>query len=113
MSGGRPPRAPSPARAATTPGAGGSAHVPPRGRRSRRRRPRGRTRQQGRRRASVELAGFRGCRVHSFTSITTVFAIITPMAGSGDQEVVFAYDLGSPYAWLAAERVDQLLPAPP
>lgn len=29
------------------------------------------------------------------------------------EEAVFYYDLGSPYAWLAAERVDDVLPAPP
>jgi 2-hydroxychromene-2-carboxylate isomerase len=29
------------------------------------------------------------------------------------EEAVFYYDLGSPYAWLAAERVDAVLPSPP
>src|SRR5689334_18406006 len=32
--------------------------------------------------------------------------------GSGN-EILFAYDLGSPYAWLAAERVDEVLPSTP
>ena len=32
---------------------------------------------------------------------------------AADGEVLFAYDLGSPYAWLAAERIDDVLPARP
>src|SRR5256885_448448 len=45
-------------------------------------------------------------------SITARFAIISAMPAS-DEEVLFAYDLGSPYAWLAAERIDDVLPARP
>jgi 2-hydroxychromene-2-carboxylate isomerase len=35
------------------------------------------------------------------------------VSGGHQTDVLFAYDLGSPYAWLAAERVDDVLPAPP
>jgi 2-hydroxychromene-2-carboxylate isomerase len=33
--------------------------------------------------------------------------------GVASEAPVFAYDLGSPYAWLSAERIDDVLPTPP
>jgi 2-hydroxychromene-2-carboxylate isomerase len=36
----------------------------------------------------------------------------TPSAGSARQPLFF-YDLGSPYAWLTAERIDSMLPGEP
>jgi 2-hydroxychromene-2-carboxylate isomerase len=38
---------------------------------------------------------------------------VPPTAGSSTLRPVFFYDLGSPYSWLAAERVSSVLPEPP
>lgn len=35
------------------------------------------------------------------------------MGETGPQRPVFYFDLGSPFAWLAAERVHEILPSPP